>query len=366
MRRVPRRFRSVRRLLSLVDAMATPHNLDRYLELVNPMASVRDLRAEVVDVHRQTRETVTLILRPTWQWEGFDAGQFVQVGVVVDGVRHTRCYSPASSRYRDDGRIELTIKRHTRGLVSRYLHAEARPGLVVTLSQAAGTFRMPTPRPNNILLISGGSGITPVLSMLRTLDDEGYTGAVAFLHYADTEGDVPYRTELAAIAARNRGFHVTFAYTAQENDADLSGHFGIEHLRTVAPWHRQAATFVCGPTALLGAVRALYRELGSETNLYAEVFTPPVVAIDDEATGRVSFAASGVTTDNSGASLLDQAEAAGLAPEHGCRMGICYSCVSIKKSGCTRNLRTGDTACEPDQPIQLCISAPVGDVVLDI
>ena len=90
--------RSTRRRLSplaLFEALATPHGVDRYLELVNPMLTVRDLRAEVTDVRRSTADTVTLTLRPTRQWRGFHAGQFVQITVEIDGVRRTRCYSPA-------------------------------------------------------------------------------------------------------------------------------------------------------------------------------------------------------------------------------------------------------------------------------
>ena len=103
------------RLFALAEAMTTPHHIDRYLELVNPMATVSDLRAEVVDVRRQTADTVTLTLRPTWQWKGFDAGQFVQVGVVIDGIRHTRCYSPANSQHSRDGQFELTVKAQAKG-----------------------------------------------------------------------------------------------------------------------------------------------------------------------------------------------------------------------------------------------------------
>ena len=353
-------------LLSLVESMATPHQLDRYLELVAPMATVRDLRAEVTDVVRQTDDTVTLTLRPTWQWRGFAAGQFVAVGVVVDGVRHTRCYSPACSQFRADGNIELTIKAHPEGIVSQYLYANAAPGLIVSLEQAAGTFQLPEARPDGVLLLSGGSGITPVLSMLRTLVDEGYAGKICFLHYADKEADVPYRAELARIAADNDNVDVVLAYTADEAGADLVGFFGSEHLNAAAPWHADAATFLCGPPGLMKGVRETYRELDLEERLFTEEFAPAIVVDPADATGSVTFSASDVTIDNDGTSLLEQAESAGLTPEFGCRMGICFSCTAVKKSGCTRNLRTGETDSDPDQPIQLCVSAAVGDVDITI
>ncbi|MCX5042840.1 ferredoxin reductase [Aldersonia sp. NBC_00410] len=354
------------RLMRLAEAMATPHSLDRYLELVNPMMSARELRAEVTEVWRQTDDTVTLTLRPTRQWRGFTAGQFVNVGVVVDGIRHTRCYSPACSQYRRDGRFELTVKAQEGGVVSPYLFGAAEPGLVVHLSQAAGEFVLPQTRPDRILLISGGSGITPVLSMLRTLCDENYDGTVTFLHYAYTDRDVAYAAELRQLAAAHANVDVVLAYTDQDNGGDLHGFFGTEHLDTVAPWFRDAQTYLCGPPGLMRAVRTEFREHDIESRLHTEEFAPVVAIADDDATGTVRFVSSGVQAENSGASLLEQAEEAGLSPTYGCRMGICFSCTAVKTSGCTRNLRTGETDSDPDQPIQLCISAPVGDVEIQV
>jgi ferredoxin-NADP reductase len=352
--------------LALFEALATPHGIDRYLELVNPMLTVRDMRAEVTDVHRSTADSVTLTLRPTRQWRGFHAGQFVQVTVEIDGVSRTRCYSPACSQYRSDGRIELTIKAHPHGLVSQYLHANARPGLVVGLSAADGTFRLPDQRPSRVLLISGGSGITPVLSMLRTLCDEGFDGDVAFLHYGHTDADVAYRDELRDLAATHPNVRLVLAYI-EATDGDLHGYFGPEHLEAAAPWHAEADTFLCGPPGLMKSVRALYERLGLDGKLHTEDFAPvPVVVDDGEATGAVSFERTGISADNTGSTLLEQAEAAGLTPEHGCRMGICFSCTQIKTSGCTRNIKSGELNRDPHTEIQMCISVPVGDVSVDI
>lgn len=359
-------FRSKFSLLSLFEAMATPHALDRYLELVDPMTTVRDLRGEVTDVHRSTADTVTLTLRPTHQWRGFEAGQFVQVGVVIDGVRHTRCYSPACSQYRDDGRIELTIKAHPEGLVSQYLHRNAHVGLVVSLSQADGTFHLPTPRPRRVLLVSGGSGITPVLSMLRSLLDEGYSGDLTFLHYAYTENDVAYRSELDAIARDHANVRIVLAYTDQTDGGDLHGFFGTEHLDAVAPWYADAETYLCGPPGLMKGVKSVYADLGLDERLHLEEFAAPVAVVAEDADGDVTFSDSNVVAQNSGRTLLEQAEDAGLSPTYGCRMGICFTCTSVKTSGCTTNVKTGETDSEPHKKIQLCVSVPVGDVAIEI
>ncbi|MDP9117331.1 MAG: ferredoxin reductase [Actinomycetota bacterium] len=368
---VPAQTSSSRRFspLSLFEALATPHGVDRYLELVNPMLTVREMRAEVVDVRRSTGDTVTLTLRPTRHWRGFQAGQFVQITVEIDGVRRTRCYSPACSALRSDGRIEITIKAHPQGLVSQHLHANVAPGLVLGLSQAAGTFRLPDIRPGKVLLVSGGSGITPVLSMLRTLCDEGYRGDISFLHYGYTESDVSYRDDLRAIADAHPNVRLMLAYTDQQTFGDLHGFFGQEHLDAAAPWHadEDAQTFLCGPAPLMASVRAVFDANGISDRLHTEDFAPaPFVADEGQATGTITFNRSVATAANSGSTLLEQAEAAGLTPEFGCRMGICFSCTQVKTSGCTRNVRSGELDSDPDVEVQLCINVPVGDVALDI
>ena len=80
-----------------VAALTSPHGVDRYLELVNPMWAAHEVRARVVRVERETLDVTTLTLRPTSTWDGFRAGQHVQVGVEIDSVRHTRCFSVSSS-----------------------------------------------------------------------------------------------------------------------------------------------------------------------------------------------------------------------------------------------------------------------------
>lgn len=352
-------------LLSALEALATPHGLDRYLELVNPMLTVRELRAEVVEARPTAAGSLTLTLRPTRQWRGFTAGQYVQLSAVIDGVRHTRCYSPASSQYRRDGRFEITVRRHEGGLFSRWLHDHARPGLVLGLTQADGTFRLPTPRPDRIVLLSGGSGITPVMAMLRTLCDEGFRGPVSFLHYARTPEHVPYRDELRAIAAAHPNVRVSLCFTRAAAAGDLAGRFCKQHLVETAPWSADAHTFACGPVELLEAVEKLYADLGLSERLHTESFRPAPVA-PGESGGTITFARSDLRAPNDGSVLLEQAEAAGLSPEFGCRMGICFSCTQVKRSGCTRNVLTGELDGDPDREIQLCINAPVGDVELDL
>ena len=349
-------------LLDLVQTLTTPHPVDRYLELVRPMLTVRDMRARIVGVDRSVPGTLSLSLRPTRQWDGLLSGQFVQLGVVIGGVRHIRCYSPVNSQHDRRRRLDLTIRVHPHGLVSRHLHEQAEPGMVLDLEPASGVFHLPRRRPDRVLLISGGSGITPVLSMLRTLADENYPGEVVFLHYARSPELVPHRDELAAIAAVHPNISVELRYPERDGRG-----FGHDELDRVAPWFTEAQTFLCGPPPLMESVREIFTTEGVGERLHTEEFVATATPVDTtEVHGTATFSASGVTAENAGTSLLEQAEAAGLSPEYGCRMGICFSCTSVRRSGCTRNLRTGDLETDPDQPIQLCVQAAVGDVDIDI
>ena len=342
-------------LTSLAERLLTPHGIDRYLELVDPLLVRSETRARVTRVEHQTRDTVTLTLALSRAWRGFAAGQHVRVSVDIDGVRRTRCYSPTTSQHRDDRTIELTIKADPDGLVSAYLHRHAQPGMVLGISQPDGDFTLPEPRPDTLLFISGGGGITPVLSMLRTLRDEGYPGRAVFLHYARTAADVLYRDTLTALAAESDTIDVAFRYTAEQ------GRFTPGHLDNVAPWWRETETYLCGPPGLMTAVRGAFADAGAGERLHTEEFTPPALGTGDTG-GTVRFTRSGGQASNSGRPLLEQAEAAGLRPEHGCRMGICFSCTQVKTSGCVRNALTGELSAEQDEEIQLCISVPVGDV----
>jgi stearoyl-CoA 9-desaturase NADPH oxidoreductase len=361
----PRGF--ARRLLhsGLLDALAYPHGVDRYVELVRPLLLKHDVRAEVRDVRHQTPKSVTLTLAPNENWRGLRAGQFVGVSVEIGGVREMRPYSPAGSQHAADGALELTVSTHPEGKVSRHLRDHAHPGMIVGLTQAQGDFVLGDPRPERVLLISGGSGITPVMAMLRTLCDEDFAGEIGFLNYARSRELALYGAELAVLAERHQRLRVARGFTRGRGSA-LAGRFGREHLHDAVSEHADAATFVCGPPALIEAVRALWAQDGL-TAPAVETFTPTALSFDtDGAEGTVSFAASGRQLANSGLPLLEQAEDAGLMPEHGCRMGICNTCSCRKTKGIVRNVVTGAISSAGEEQIRICVSVPAGDVVLDL
>jgi len=342
-----------KRMLSsgLVDVLTGPHGVDRYTELLAPTWTRSEARARVVHVRRLTPRSVTLSLQPNRAFTGFRAGQHVNLTVEIDGRRRTRCYSPASAE--GAPLIELTVGVHEGGLVSTFLYRTARPGMVVGLDGVGGDFVLPARRPRRILFVSGGSGITPVMSMLRTLRAERFDGDVAFIHYARSAAEACYRDELAPMP----GVRVLHGYTRSAPTAELHGHFGPEHLEAAMP--SPDAVYVCGPPALAESVRRHC------DNVTSESFVPPVFVVPAEASGgQVAFADSGITRTDDGRPLLEQAEAAGLTPESGCRMGICHSCTRRKTRGAVKNLTTGAVSAADEEDVQICVSVPLGDVEL--
>lgn len=342
-----------------VDLLVGPHGIDRYLELVRPELTIHDARAEVIAVRRQTPRSVTITVRPNLAWAGFRAGQFVRMGVEIDGVRRTRTYSPASCAH--DRLLEFTVTAHPHGLVSNHLRDRLAPGSILHLSQAQGAFVLPDPLPERLVLISGGSGITPLMAMLRTLGDEGHTGQIGFVHYARTRQDWLYRPAVETLAVRHPNLQVAYLATRQ-GDPHLAPDALPEPLRDPR-WREPDQVAVCGPPALIEATEQVF---GSERVL-SETFTSPSLGLTGAAAqGQIHFHRSQKTAPIAQGTLLEQAEAAGLRPDFGCRLGICKTCTCRKTAGAVRNLVTGQVSAEEDEDIQLCVSVPAGDVVLEL
>ncbi|SKB09418.1 ferredoxin reductase [Aeromicrobium choanae] len=352
----------------VVTKVTSPHHPDEYLTLLHPMLTVKAVRGRVVDVIRETGAASTVVLRPNGAWSGFTPGQHVEFGVEVEGTRRVRVFSVSSSAERKDGLFSVSVKAHPDGYVSQFLHAGSlRPGTVVYLSPAAGEFVLPKHVPEHIALISGGSGITPVMSMLRTLADRGHQGRVTFLHYARSRDDEMFSIELDAMAELPFVDLVRVYTRDPEPDARLNGRITLDHLRGVGLDPATTPTWVCGPAGLIATVTELYTDLGAREQLTAEYFKVPSVDLDaEDATGAVSFDASGVDAPNSGATILEQAEAAGLSPEYGCRMGVCNTCAVKKLHGAVRHVISGEVSADTDETIKVCVNVPVGDVAVDL
>ncbi|WP_018654617.1 ferredoxin reductase [Actinomadura flavalba] len=345
--------------MSATRWLTTPLLPEDYLGLVNPLWSTAELRGRIEHIHPEAPGTVTITIKPGPDWAGHRPGQWVKIGVDVDGVRHWRTFSLSAPRT-SDGRLRLTVKTNPDGVVSRYLAERAEPGEIVRLEQADGEFTLPSPIPDRLLFLTAGSGITPVMAMLRSLTESDALPDTVVVHSARTADDVIFGAELRALAARHPRLTLHVRHTATD------GRFKPADLPDVCPDWTTRDAWVCGPADMLDEAEAHWRTADAADRLRVERFRPVLAGAGGEG-GRVRFCASDVTVDADGATpLLDAGEKAGALLPSGCRMGICYSCVGRLRSGQVRDLRTGEVHGEEGHLVQTCISAAAGPVEIEL
>jgi ferredoxin-NADP reductase len=250
------------------------------------------------------------------------------------------------------------VKAIPDGKVSSHVVRRLHPGALVQLDQATGDFVLGAHR-GGTLFVTAGSGITPVMGMIRThlheLDD------VVLVHSAPTARDVVFGTEL-------RRLHREGRLRLVERQTDCDGKLAPSDLEDLVPDWRERHTWGCGPTAMLDDLEAHWSAGGVADQLHVERFRPIVVATGEG--GIVTFSRSGTTVEADGATpLLDAGEDAGVLMPSGCRMGICFGCVAGLREGAVRDLRNGDlTVAVPEDGvrIQTCVSAAAGPCAIDL
>lgn len=342
---------------------------DFYAGIFSPRITLRKVVARVESVRDEAASVKSFILRPNGHFKGFRAGQHVNLTVEIDGVRHTRSYSPSNA---PDGRaVVLTVKRHLGGLVSSWLHDRLKKGDLVELGQAFGDFTLPRADAGKLLFIAGGSGITPIASLVRDLAARSRLDDVIVLVYDRAYSDFIFADELRMLARLHPGLRVHFAVTREAPaGGDLGGRFSAAHFDSVVQDIEGRQTFVCGPRTLVAEVQRLWAERAVRAPLATETFAPLDVTTNGSdlvSALRVSATRSARTfSANTTIPLLAQAERAGLSPASGCRQGICFSCTCRKRTGVVRNLTTGAISSEPNEDIRLCVTAPLSDLTLDL
>jgi ferredoxin-NADP reductase len=346
------------RVLQVAELVTTPLLPSDYLDLIDPLRSGAALRGRIEAVLPETRDAATIVIRPGRDWRPHTPGQYVRIGVDVDGVRQWRAYSLTSVIGRADGCFTITVKAIPGGTVSNHLVHRTRPGTIVQLDQATGEFVLPAQRPGRMLFVTAGSGVTPVMGMLRNhLHD---TDDVVVVHSAPTADDVIFGAELRELARAGR-------IRLVEQHTDTAGLLDAEAIAALVPDLAERSTWACGPVGMLEALEEHWAAAGIAERLYTERFRPRVLVTGEG--GTVTFGRSGRTLDVDGATpILDAAEEAGLLMPSGCRMGICYGCVLPLREGAVRDLRTGEiTTAAPGDGVlvQTCISAAAGACDID-
>ncbi len=341
-------------LATLAQRITTPLLPADYLDVINPLLSGARLRGRIVAIKPETEDAATVVIKPGRGWRGHIPGQYLRIGVEVDGVRHWRTYSLTSRA--GDRHLSITVKAVPGGTVSNHLVGHARTGTIVHLDQAAGDFTLGDQAPQKILFLTAGSGITPVMGMLRNMTK---TSDVVVVHSAPTADEVIFGAELRAMAGRG-DIRLVEIHTRDEGRLDPL------RIRAFVDDVDQRQTWACGPGGMLDAIEQHWATRGIADQLRTERFRTEIVATGEG--GTVTFSTTGTVTEAGGdQSLLDAGESAGVLMPSGCRMGVCFGCVAPLRRGAVRDLRNGAlTTAGDDVVVQTCISAAAGDCDIEL
>ena len=349
-------------------ALVNNANIKSYAEpLIQPLFplwSANDYRAQVKQIRSESQNCYTLVLKPTKKWQGFQPGQYVELQVVKDGAKVSRCFSISSApeQFAQFGTIELTIRAQDKGRITPWLKQALTETSTVGLSAAQGEFIIKD-RSRPILMIAGGSGITPFRSYLHSQGNIELTQKASLLYYARNQNEHLFKQELNSISDANKNLTTYLISTAEQ------GHFSLKQLKHQCPDYLDYDIYICGPNSMIMKVNNLLLNAKvNEKNIYIERFGPaPVDFSKLDKAGTVNFNQSHKNAElGSHTNLLDLAENIGMQPESGCRMGICHKCSCRKKSGVVYNTLTNSYSDTGQEDIQLCVSVPVGEVTIEL
>ncbi len=220
----------------------------------------------VENIHRETHDVKTFrLVHPNSDIPFIHRpGQYMTLTLNIKGRWVKRSYTIASSPSQR-GHVELTIKRNPEGLVSRYMHDELKVGDTIRIGAPGGKFFFDDHSSEAVVLIAGGVGITPLMSILRYLTDRSWPGTIYFINAIRSQDDRIYASELSSLAKRFKNLHVLTYYSQSKPTAGVdlpserwqerSGHISAEHLRVFVPGLKRLPIFLCGPDPMMQAVR---------------------------------------------------------------------------------------------------------------
>ncbi len=357
---------------NISDAFAFPLKLSHYVELVNPLWTSHDMQARIVKVWDETATARTITLKPGKNWRSFKPGQHLRVGIDIGGRHFTRTYSISCEPERQDGCFSIKVKAIPNGFVSNHIVRQLKVGDYIPIGIAQGDFYLPDAQPVQPLFITAGSGITPIMSMLKALDAEDRMPHVTHIHYAPQQYDVIFAKQLASLQQKYPRYKLHCIYTRNPGGVDTpeglkNQHFSQAQLEKYCPDWQTKDVYACGPQPLLDALELFWESQGLRRRLHTERFRAALsVSTEPGQKGTVSLTKSQGQFEGDGqTNLLRLAEDAGLNPTHGCRMGICHACDSVLKEGCVRDMRTNELMREPGTIIQICVCTNVGNAVID-
>lgn len=350
-----------KRLFHLASQVLTPSVIDFWAAELGNSVRVERVIGHVVARWMETHDTATLVIKPNRNFRGFEAGQHVNVTVAIDGVMHTRSYS-FSEAPRENGLLAITVKKVPQGRVSNYLVDQLNVGDELELGQPFGDMTLQQQPSSALLMLAAGSGITPLMSLLRDLEQRDFPADVVLMYWARSEADFIFATELTELAHKQSKF--TLLLINEQGEGCWSGRPRAEQFDAIADLASRDV-MACGPSGFMDCVRELAAH--RVASFHAESFSPLRVQPQTDATVQVTLARSRKTlTLPAGVPLLDALEAQGVFPKAGCRMGICNTCACGKSGGISQDLLSSNISVDDSTSLRICVNAALSDLTLDI
>lgn len=353
--------------LKLLSAITTPHGPIRLQALMQrgPLPGM----GQVTRIQQRSANVVELSLSVGSDFQGFQAGQYLQLGQQIDGRWVKRPFSPACAPFAGAGELHFAIRIQDQGLWTGHLQQGLAIGQPIMVGQAAGDYVLPETAGHidHLVLVSGGTGLAPNLSLAAFAAEQGIA-KISLLHYNRNDQDIPGEPLLKQLQ-ENPAVRWQPINTALKPSTSMpwAGHFHRRHIQALSAPNERQHIMVCGPESLRTAVHKLGAHKTDPRTVHSESFGLALRPTGTASkTSAVEFSRSQVKATASGQSLLEIAEANGLNPEFGCRMGICASCTCRKTQGQVRDLRDGSLSAHGEEEIRLCVSAPVGDVQINL
>ncbi|HHF3100554.1 TPA: hybrid-cluster NAD(P)-dependent oxidoreductase [Vibrio alginolyticus] len=325
-------------------------------------------KQEFICVARETvaKDFETFWLKPkTDHTPSYKAGQHLPIEVLIDNQRVKRTYTLSSSPTRPE-RLAISVKRVHGGKVSNWLLAHLQTGGTIIADQPKGSFHLSEASNAPLLLLSAGSGVTPMMSILRDLTDRNDTRDIVFYHQCVAEDDIPFKQELRLISEHHPNVTITYLLSKpSEHWPGQAGRFNLSHLKQI-PDFSSRQVFVCGPSGFMENIKKLMLTNGlREEQYHQETFgisrapLPPYK--------KVKVCLDGVVFEGDNQStILEQAEAAGLSISNSCRAGFCGACKCTVKSGSVHQADApAIQASEKAQgQVLACCAVPITDITL--
>jgi stearoyl-CoA 9-desaturase NADPH oxidoreductase len=353
----------VRKQVSRIGrAMTNPLLPDDYFALLKPTWSTREATGTVVRVQRHHGNAATVVIKPDFTWPQHTPGQYMRLGMEINGVRHWRAYSITSDPAHPEGVVSVTVKHTEGGKMSPVFVHQVQVGQRVFLGEVEGEFTLAEQLPAKPLFISGGSGITPIMSMLRELDRRDAVDDVIHVHSCRNADDMIFGKMLRRLAERRPGYRLIEVHT--ETQSRLTPDDLDEH----CPDWREREVFLSGPKDMMDAIEERFEKEELSDHLHTERFQPVLGnGGGDGSGGTIHFRVSDCDAEcEAGESILVGGENAGANLTFGCRMGVCHTCVGRLVDGAVRDLRTGSVEQASGQMVRVCINAPEGHVEVDL